>query len=680
MASTTNQPLGRTEHCEATYTPVIGGTSGGRSSNFTGTNQHLRIAVYIPGHWGSYTQARSLGAHGIQLTQAREPNAQAIRKMLATPPQRPGVEDDEDVIGKFVYEVYAVDFAEQGGALHGAFLTMQSEFVASVIEQLANDCHGVAPGDTLGPRVTNTITLVAHSMGGYVARWALLRHPELKRHVQNVLTLATPHSNPLYAFEKSVHDIHHQIVQGEDRLHKDADENRIDATDTLILSISGGLRDEMIVPSACQVSHDPNSISVLSTRLMAEDRPPGSDPAVGNNLDEGSERLLLGMDHRAIVWCHQILHQVRKVIWTLAASDHLPVQERRSKVLASLSLNSDWNEGMYTDEVERLDGTLTKRLGWWKALCTKSSVLYNLPLLLALYGLIAGLQCALASASTIAEGAMNVVVWFAILVGWFFGKVDFPTAVVLALVADAISFALVNLMPLGFLKWKDRSKPDAFPLRTVVMFLSGFFVATSLVGGCLCQLFLGEVGGIAQYWDSILYVCVIGTSYAASVLCLGLSRNDKGGFPNQPFWNDRRRGNADLHFVTWIMVTMPIIMAGPLTLMAWEKTTTSASWRTLLSMELSMGLWLVSKYLSRRPSREGSGRPIQALATAILIVGLCPWTVTPGNGYLAPVLISAVAYVDAGFALVSYTSTTDKTNRMGQHNSDFPFNSLHLVK
>lgn len=37
----------------------------------------------------------------------------------------------------FIYEVYAVDFSEQGGALHGRFLELQSDFVAQVVQSLA---------------------------------------------------------------------------------------------------------------------------------------------------------------------------------------------------------------------------------------------------------------------------------------------------------------------------------------------------------------------------------------------------------------------------------------------------------------------------------------------------------------------------------------------------------------
>ena len=86
-------------------------------------------------------------------------------------------------------------------------------------------------------------------MGGYVARLTPLRHPQTHPLLRNIITLATPHSNPLYAFDESVHEVH-QTIQNEQH------------NDTLIISISGGLRDEMIEPSACYADHQGVSLSV----------------------------------------------------------------------------------------------------------------------------------------------------------------------------------------------------------------------------------------------------------------------------------------------------------------------------------------------------------------------------------------------------------------------------------
>jgi hypothetical protein len=104
-----------------------------------GTQQHCgatqgnaTIVLYIPGHWGSHSQARSLGAHGTQWTQAREDSRAGTRALMTG--EWSGAASRLD---QFVYEVYSIDFAEQGGAWHGRFLEAQSDFVAQVVEQLA---------------------------------------------------------------------------------------------------------------------------------------------------------------------------------------------------------------------------------------------------------------------------------------------------------------------------------------------------------------------------------------------------------------------------------------------------------------------------------------------------------------------------------------------------------------
>jgi pimeloyl-ACP methyl ester carboxylesterase len=102
-----------------------------------------------------------------------------------------------------------------------------------------------------------SITLVGHSMGGYVARLTPIRHPQTQPLLHSIITLATPHSNPLNAYEKSVHEVHQRIQEEQQK-------------DTLIVSISGGLRDEMIEPSSCYANNLPGaSLSVRTTTTIS---------------------------------------------------------------------------------------------------------------------------------------------------------------------------------------------------------------------------------------------------------------------------------------------------------------------------------------------------------------------------------------------------------------------------
>jgi hypothetical protein len=92
------------------------------------------IVLYVPGHWGSYSQCRSVGAHGTQLTRQSHDGAYVnnVRRALLEGSWNGEASEEEN----FVYDVYCIDFAEQGAALHGNFVQRQSKYVAEVVQQL----------------------------------------------------------------------------------------------------------------------------------------------------------------------------------------------------------------------------------------------------------------------------------------------------------------------------------------------------------------------------------------------------------------------------------------------------------------------------------------------------------------------------------------------------------------
>src|SRR6056300_920659 len=84
----------------------------------------------------------------------------------------------------------------------------------------------------------DSITLVGHSMGGIVARLVPVLHPEIAHLVRDIITLASPHSNPIYAFDYSIQKMYEELRTGWTK-------------ETLVISISTGLKDEMIEPGSC---------------------------------------------------------------------------------------------------------------------------------------------------------------------------------------------------------------------------------------------------------------------------------------------------------------------------------------------------------------------------------------------------------------------------------------------
>jgi hypothetical protein len=66
----------------------------------------------------------------------------------------------------------------------------------------------------------------------------------------------------------------------------------------------------------------------------------------------------LGMDHRAIVWCHSLLHVVRRVIWTLSISENEVVDERLNRVQHILGQERE----AYQEHLQDMDHTFRVRL------------------------------------------------------------------------------------------------------------------------------------------------------------------------------------------------------------------------------------------------------------------------------------------------------------------------------
>jgi hypothetical protein len=64
---------------------------------------------------------------------------------------------------------------------------------------------------------------------------------------------------------------------------------------------------------------------------------------------------LLGMDHRAIVWCHSVLEQVRKVIWVLTKDPASEVDQRSERVTEILGMS------LYEKDLAKLSSSLTVR-------------------------------------------------------------------------------------------------------------------------------------------------------------------------------------------------------------------------------------------------------------------------------------------------------------------------------
>jgi len=261
----------------------------------------------------------------------------------------------------FVMDVYALDFDGQGAALHASTLVRQADFFARAVRTIAEGCRLTGGGGGGGG---GGITIVAHSVGALVVRMALRAHPELSGEggwIRNVVALASPLGSDFpYAVDAGVRDAARLVNDGDGA----ADDDGTGGGVTMI-SISGGLRDEMIPPEACQVPSIPrdgvdddedermgeNASGFVSSAFLASSimRGGGAPTTVNDTF---------GMDHRAIVWCHDLLAVVRELIFSLViATDNGLLSSERMNVATRMMHGA--RDGVGIDDPRRNESDAT---------------------------------------------------------------------------------------------------------------------------------------------------------------------------------------------------------------------------------------------------------------------------------------------------------------------------------
>ena len=326
--------------------------------------------LYVPGHWGSFSQSRSLGAHGTRWTGPYN-NANFHKKIFESFRTGVGMHDGEHLLDGmenitndeesitdlllsqyhygFVMDVFALDFGEEGTALHSSKIFNQADFIAKAIETLAEGCH-------LGDR-SSGITVVAHSIGAWSVRASLDMNPQLvsKGWVKNIITLASPLQSIPYAVDSGVHDLVQTL-------------NKRNANDVVaIISVSGGLRDELIPPTLSRGQSE----SFLASSIL--------EAKATSSLDAK-----FGMDHRCIVWCFDLLTQIRSVIFTLAVSTGRGMNSSERRNIVRKTLMRTNQSTSFGDEVQILHERAVEMNGYASLIAIQLAAPYNLNCMLKL--------------------------------------------------------------------------------------------------------------------------------------------------------------------------------------------------------------------------------------------------------------------------------------------------------
>ena len=332
------------------------------------------------------------------------------------------------------------------------------------------------------------------------------------------------------------------------------------------------------------------------------------------------------MDHQAIVWCHGILNQVRKTIWALSIAKDKDATERLKNVQSILG------DDTYSKDLGEILVSFKDKYGFWKDASMQSAMIYNLPFISYFYSIIASLKCAYGEAKF-----SPLYLFAAILFGWIWSDISKETVVILCLLANSIHSIITNILPLGFIQVKSWSRFFGKCLVVLVTLqFSSLALARHVIG-----LELIQHPGQNFFLFSVMLV------YLSLFLLIGVDQR-----------SCLRRRSLKVNFVALVSLTVPVIVAGPISLMIWEDEPRASSWFLLLKILLPVFFFCVSKTtLLSDDSMSGKWSSICTSLVILIILKICPATLSKGHGFLLSDLVSSIALVHIVVDAMQYIVT-----------------------
>lgn len=275
--------------------------------------------VFVPGNAGSFRQVRSLASA-------------ASRAWFEVPGvRRKGVGPRE---GGRNLDFFALDYNDDFSAFHGQTLLDQSEYLADSIRYILS----LYPSTDQRPDPSSVI-VVAHSMGGVVARAAIQHRNYQSFSISTLITIATPHIVPPVSVDRGVDTVYESINQfwrdgyslsppqsssaSPSTTYK-ISRARAELADLVLVSISGGISDVTIASESASLSsilplNDSNGFTVFTTAIPNVQTP---------------------IDHLAILWCQQLMqtvaHALLSIVDVRTPQGVLPRQDRVDKLSEKL--------------------------------------------------------------------------------------------------------------------------------------------------------------------------------------------------------------------------------------------------------------------------------------------------------------------------------------------------------
>ncbi|XP_062198955.1 uncharacterized protein LOC133901587 isoform X2 [Phragmites australis] len=262
--------------------------------------------LFIPGNGGSYKQVRSVAAESFRAYQngPLEPTFYQEASSTLSVSER----EDFSIPSRYgrMLDWFAVDLEGEHSAMDGQILEEHTEFVVYAIHRILDqykESHLARSkgGAQSSCSLPSNVILVGHSMGGFVARAALV-HPNLRKSaVETILTLSSPHQYPPIALQPSLGQFFSHVNE-EWRKGYRMGVSRASSpklSNVIVVSVSGGIHDYQVRSRLASL----DGIVPLTHGFM-----------VGSS---SMKNVWLSMEHQSILWCNQLVVQVAHTLLSI---------------------------------------------------------------------------------------------------------------------------------------------------------------------------------------------------------------------------------------------------------------------------------------------------------------------------------------------------------------------------
>eukprot|EP00126_Sphaerothecum_destruens_P003645 Sdes_comp17417_c0_seq1m6632 len=279
--------------------------------------------LFIPGSQGSKNQIRSIASVVEQLHFYDHERGNSPRRTFQFEPDflEPHQNDTFSPLPE-IFQFFTVDFSEEDSGINGGFLSLQSNYVAACLYQIRRLYQRQSFSSSSSSDLS--LMVIAHSMGGVVARAAFARDDTILSVWGSItlLTLATPHLRPLVAVDASMLKMYQEMdLMWEKRVFP--------SSKVLLVSIAGGYRD-VIIPAH------------LATRLPPNLHPFANSHHFIANVASSIPHVWLATDHKCIMWCRQLVYVLARMMydWVDASTLQMASSLRWRHQIASFYLVS----------------------------------------------------------------------------------------------------------------------------------------------------------------------------------------------------------------------------------------------------------------------------------------------------------------------------------------------------